>query len=70
MCTYMGWGRGVCEFGGLEWWNGTVNWTTRVEYWTGLLERHAHKCTIWSNFHGMATSLIFKRYKAGRGSMN
>ena len=22
---------GVCEFGGLEWWNGTVEWTTGVE---------------------------------------
>ena len=30
------------EFGGLERWNGTVEWTTGVEYWTGLLECHAH----------------------------
>ena len=43
-------------------WNG--GWTTGVEYWTGLLERHAHKCTIWFIFHGY--NLIFKLYKAGR----
>ena len=30
------------EFCGLERWNGTVEWTTGVEYWTGLLECHAH----------------------------
>ena len=29
------------EFGGLERWNGTVEWTTGVKYWTGLLECHA-----------------------------
>ena len=33
---------GEYEFGGLERWNGTVEWTTGVEYWTGLLECHAH----------------------------
>ena len=27
----------LCEFGGLEWWNGTAEWTTGVECWTGLL---------------------------------
>ena len=42
----------VCEFGGLEWWNGTVEWTTGVEYWTGLLECHAHKYTISLVCHG------------------
>ena len=49
---------GEYEFGGLEWWNGAVEWTTGVEYWTGLLECHAHKCTIWSN--SMAKNLISK----------
>ena len=24
----------VCEFGGLEWWNGTVEWTTGLDYWS------------------------------------
>ena len=37
-----------CEFGGVERWNGTVEWTTGVDYWTGLLECHAHKCTVHS----------------------
>ena len=35
------------EFGGLERWNGTVEWTTGVEYWTGLLECHAHNNRSW-----------------------
>ena len=25
---------GVCEFGGLEWWNGTVEWSTGLDYWS------------------------------------
>ena len=29
-----------------------VDWNGGVDYWTGLLECHAHKCTIWSNIHG------------------
>ena len=37
----------VCELGGLERWNGTVEWTTGVEYWTGLLECHAHRCILY-----------------------
>ena len=32
-----------CEFAGVERQTGTVEWTTGVEYWTGLLECHAHK---------------------------
>ena len=43
--------KGICEFSGLEWWNGTVEWTTGVEYWTGLLEFHAHKYTISLVYH-------------------
>ena len=27
----------VCEFAGVERWNGTVEWTTGVEHWTGVL---------------------------------
>ena len=38
---------GEYEFGGLERWNGTVEWTTGVEYWTGLLECHAHNNRSW-----------------------
>ena len=34
---------GECEFAGVERRTGTVEWTTGVEYWTGLLECHAHK---------------------------
>ena len=25
---------GEYEFGGLEWWNGEVEWTTGVDYWS------------------------------------
>ena len=31
------------EFAGVERQTGRVEWTTGVEYWTGLLECHAHK---------------------------
>ena len=27
---------GVYEFGGLDFWNGPVEWTTGVEYWTAM----------------------------------
>ena len=47
-----------CEFGGLEWWNGTVEWTTGVEYWTGLLECHTHKYTISLICHGYRLKLV------------
>ena len=28
-------------------WNGTVEWTTGVGHWTGLLECHAHKLVAY-----------------------
>ena len=32
-----------CEFTGVEQHYGTVEWTTGVECWTGLLECHTHE---------------------------
>ena len=29
----------VCEFAGVERWNGTVEWTTGVEYWSATNRR-------------------------------
>ena len=34
---------GECEFAGVERPTGTVEWTTGVEHWIGLLECHTHK---------------------------
>ena len=49
----------VCEFGGLEWWNGTVEWSTGLDYWSATPTNAQFGPT------SMATNLIFKRYKAG-----
>ena len=34
MDQFYGLARRVCEFAGVERWNGTVEWTSGVEYWT------------------------------------
>ena len=48
----------VCEFGGLERWNGTVEWTTGVEYWTGLLECHAHYVSSMVTSHECSNTAV------------
>ena len=44
-----------CEFAGVEQSTGTVEWTTGVEHWTGLMECHAHKLT---DAHKMLSCIV------------
>ena len=46
--------------GGMERWIGLLEWSTGLDYWSA---------TPTNAQFGLATNLIFKLYKAGRGSM-
>ena len=46
--------RGEYEFGGVDYWTGTVEWTTGLERWSGLLE-----CVSYSHPKQSNKSTIF-----------
>ena len=55
-----------CEFGGLERWNGTVEWSTGLDYWSATIAiyyiiyqcTHATHCVFYG--HGMQAEAVTK----------